>query len=824
MPAKALPRMSSRLDVAGPADSGPSTRTERILAEVLADVVRVEHVPVDSNFFDDLGADSMVMAQFCARVRKRDDVPQVSMKEVYRHPTIKSLATVLEETAPSSAESPVPAEAATPAGTLRYLLCGALQVLAVLMYASVAALAIAEGYEWVSAASGLLEVYIRTTLVGGAGFLGLCVLPILVKWVLVGRWKPQQIRIWSLAYVRFWIVKTLIRTNPLVLFVGSPLYVLYLRALGARIGRGVAIFSQHVPVCTDLLTVGDGAVIRKDSYFTCYRARAGTIETGAVTLGKDVLVGEATVLDIETSLGDGAQLGHSSALHAGQAVPAGERRIGSPADHRTGVDYRAVDPRRCGSAARAVYAGLQVLVVLFLLVPAAIGGTALLIGVIPPLGSLLGPEALTSWTFYLDALAASFILFFGSTLAGLIVVGTVPRVLNLAIEPDKTYRLYGVHYLVHRTIARLTNAPFFIYLFGDSSAIVHYLRLLGYDLSRVEQTGSNFGLEHKHETPFLSSVGSGTMVADQSSMINADFSSTSFRVSRAAIGARNYVGNYVFYPSQGRTGDDCLLATKVMVPVEGEVREGVGLLGSPSFEIPRRVHRDTRFDHLKSGEMLPRRLAAKNKHNAGTMGLFLLVRWIHAFGILVLAGAAVDLYPSVGASAFAVASVLALAWSVLYFVLVERAATGFRSLRPRYCSIYEPYFWWHERYWKLSTQPKILDGTPFKPLAWRLMGVRIGKRVFDDGAAINEKTLVAIGDDSALNLGSVIQPHSQEDGAFKSDRIEIGAGSTVGVGALVHYGVTMGDGVVLAPDSFLMKGEEVPAHARWGGNPAREIL
>jgi acetyltransferase-like isoleucine patch superfamily enzyme len=36
----------------------------------------------------------------------------------------------------------------------------------------------------------------------------------------------------------------------------------------------------------------------------------------------------------------------------------------------------------------------------------------------------------------------------------------------------------------------------------------------------------------------------------------------------------------------------------------------------------------------------------------------------------------------------------------------------------------------------------------------------------------------------------------------------------------VHYGVTMGDGVVLAPDSFLMKGEEVPPNAEWGGNPA----
>ena len=107
-------------------------------------------------------------------------------------------------------------------------------------------------------------------------------------------------------------------------------------------------------------------------------------------------------------------------------------------------------------------------------------------------------------------------------------------------------------------------------------------------------------------------------------------------------------------------------------------------------------------------------------------------------------------------------------------------------------------------------------------MIWRLLGVRIGRRVFDDGCYMPERTLVTIGDDCTLNAGSKIQCHSQEDGAFKSDRITIGAGCTLGVGALVHYGVTMGDGAVLAPDSFLMKGEEVPPHARWGGNPAEQ--
>ena len=88
-------------------------------------------------------------------------------------------------------------------------------------------------------------------------------------------------------------------------------------------------------MCTDLLTIGAGTVIRKDSFFRCYRAQAGWIQTGAVTLGRNVFIGEKSVLDINTSMGDVAQLGHASALHSGQAVPVGERWHGSPAQRTT---------------------------------------------------------------------------------------------------------------------------------------------------------------------------------------------------------------------------------------------------------------------------------------------------------------------------------------------------------------------------------------------------------------------------------------------------------------------------------------------------------
>ncbi|WP_234358765.1 phosphopantetheine-binding protein, partial [Streptomyces sp. NRRL B-24085] len=108
----------------------PVDGTAQVLAEVLAGVVKTDQVPLDSHFFDDLGANSLVMAQFCARVRKRGDLPQVSMRDVYGHPTIRGLATALAA-APAAAPAPArPAEPPPPpGGTARYALCGLVQFL-----------------------------------------------------------------------------------------------------------------------------------------------------------------------------------------------------------------------------------------------------------------------------------------------------------------------------------------------------------------------------------------------------------------------------------------------------------------------------------------------------------------------------------------------------------------------------------------------------------------------------------------------------------------------------------------------------------------------
>ncbi|MFF7407464.1 Pls/PosA family non-ribosomal peptide synthetase [Streptomyces murinus] len=836
---------SSEIDISGPdasalsvSGAGPDrTETESGLADALAELVGSERVPVDSHFFTDLGANSLVMAQFCARVRKRPDLPSPSMRDIYRYPTIRDLAEALapatpppDEAADPTTASAAPVPVAPPAplphtSRLTHFLCGTFQLLAFLGYSFLSGLVTGTGYEWVADGNGVADIYVRSLLFGGTGFIALCVFPVIAKWLLVGRTKPADFPVWGLAYMRFWLVKVLLHANPMVLLAGTPLYVLYLRALGARIGKGVTILSHTLPVCPDLVTIGAGTVIRKDSFILGYRAHRGRIQTGRITLGEGVFIGEKTTLDIDTSMGDGAQLGHASALHRGQAVPAGERWHGSPAEP-AGTDYLRVPPARCGTLRRTWFGLGTLLQLLFLYIPLAVGGMYMLFTAVPAIGDRLDPdtEDLAPVQLLTDAALLSLVLFVGFIVVGLGVLYTLPRLLRLFVRPDRVYPLYGFHYALHRTTARLTNVKFFAWLFGDSSFVVHYLRGLGYDLSHVEQTGSNFGTEVQHETPLLVSVGSGTMVADGLSILNADYSSTSFRLSKVSIGPRNFLGNNIAYPVGGRTGENCLLATKVMIPLDGEIRQGVGLLGSPCFEIPRSVDRDARFDHLREGEELGTRLRAKNHYNLRSMAWWLLARWLHVFVLTLFALATVDLYGMAGHVVIGAYLALTLAFSTAYYIVLERCMTRFRGLRPQLCSIYDRDFWRIERLWKVPSQwLNIFNGTPFKSLVWRLMGVRVGRMVFDDGCYITDRTLAVIGDECTLNAGSKVQCHSQEDGTFKSDFIRLGAGTTLGVSAHVHYGVTMGEGSVLVSDSFLMKGEEVPPGARWGGNPAVEM-
>jgi len=333
---KGLPSPSGqRRQTARGAHSEPDSATEKVLADTLAEVLGLDRVSAEADFFDELGASSLLMARFIAALPAGTTA---SMRDIYENRTVRRLAAVIDPAtgaarqpgapgAPGATAMPVPPKSLAlgiPVGKPRYVLCGTLQLLAFTGLLGLLAFAIDAGSNWMAAGQGAGNVVERAVVFGAALQAGLAVLPVAAKWLLLGRWKPGRITIWSLAYVRFWIVKSLLVASPLALLsIGTPLLNVYLRVLGAKVGRGAVILTGHVPVCTDLITVGPDTVIRKNCYLNGYRARGGIIEIAPVTLGADVFVGEQTVLDIGTGIGEGATLGHASSLSAGQTVPAG---------------------------------------------------------------------------------------------------------------------------------------------------------------------------------------------------------------------------------------------------------------------------------------------------------------------------------------------------------------------------------------------------------------------------------------------------------------------------------------------------------------------
>ncbi len=354
------------------------------------------------------------------------------------------------------------------------------------------------------------------------------------------------------------------------------------------------------------------------------------------------------MLDINTAIEDGAQLGHVSSLQVGQRVPEGKRYHGSPAQE-TNANYCTVEAMPCSSLRRWALCRHAARVRSRRARPACCAGA-------------LSRAA--------DRLSRQQRHAGRSCRAGL---GTPvarrrsdARVFRTAdgraggwpadsrhraqapatfLQEGKTYVRYGVHYFIYRTISRLSNAAYFGLLFGDSALIVHYLKWIGYKLNKVVQTGANFGLDQRHGVPTLCDIGTGTMVSDGLTMSNALMSSSSFRLGTVKIGDHNYLGNRIYYPADGKTGANCLLGTKVMIPVDGPVRENVGLLGSPCFEIPRAVERDQTMAAMEAGT-LRESVRAKTRYNVASMVGLVLSGWFYLVRCRALAVRRRALFPA----------------------------------------------------------------------------------------------------------------------------------------------------------------------------------
>ena len=171
------------------------------------------------------------------------------------------------------------------------------------------------------------------------------------------------------------------------------------------------------------------------------------------------------------------------------------------------------------------------------------------------------------------------------------------------------------------------------------------------------------------------------MVSDGLSFINAEFSATSFRVLPVTIGKRNFLGNNIAYPAGARTGDNCLIATKAMIPIAGPgPRRGraarLALLRDPPHGPagpPLRPPRHRTRTATPAGRQEPVQRRHHRLVPAGALGLRLRA-WRSSRCWTPAAAARPDV-----AQHHLRRIMLGLAFTVGYFVLAERAVTGFRA-------------------------------------------------------------------------------------------------------------------------------------------------
>lgn len=112
-------------------------------------------------------------------------------------------------------------------------------------------------------------------------------------------------------------------------FRATPLWALYLRANGARLGRGVYINSLAVND-HNMLEFDDHVVIGDDVHLSGHTVERGLVKTAAVRLGPNCTIGLGSVVGIGVEAGPGCQVGALSLVPKFTKLDANTTYVGTP--------------------------------------------------------------------------------------------------------------------------------------------------------------------------------------------------------------------------------------------------------------------------------------------------------------------------------------------------------------------------------------------------------------------------------------------------------------------------------------------------------------
>lgn len=176
-----------------------------------------------------------------------------------------------------------------------------------------------------------------TALLSGAVLLAAgvaaCAVAAAAKWLLVGRHRAGEHPLWSGFVWRNELADTFVEVLAVPWLVGSvpgtPLLSLWLRGLGARIGRGVWCESYWLPE-TDLVALGDGVSVNRGCVLQTHLFHDRILRTDTVVLREGATLGPGGIVLPGSTVGARSTLGPASLVMAGESVPADTRWLGNP--------------------------------------------------------------------------------------------------------------------------------------------------------------------------------------------------------------------------------------------------------------------------------------------------------------------------------------------------------------------------------------------------------------------------------------------------------------------------------------------------------------
>ncbi|HVV18406.1 MAG TPA: Pls/PosA family non-ribosomal peptide synthetase, partial [Pseudonocardiaceae bacterium] len=779
-------------------DDGALSETEQWLAEGWAQILGAHVSTSDADFFDN-GGGSLTAAQLVARIRTR--LPRVSVLDIYQNPTVGALAATLDRMRDKETRTRTVVPASRRTGLVQTLLMVPLFTLVGLRWstaiAALSTLLHATGTAWAPSVPWWWIAVSWAVLFSPPGRIAVAAFG--ARMLLAGV-RPGTYPRGGGTHLRLWTAQRLQDVAGAATVAGASWMTRYAKALGAKIGKDVDLHSA--PPVTGMLRLGRGAAIEPEVDLSGYWVDGDVVHIGKIRVGAGARVGARSTLLPGVRIGKGADVAPGSTVSG--AVPAEQRWSGSPATRARKSALKW--PNRSARRSRPwawVYGTTSVLLGLLPAVAAlpAVVVFGVAVRASPSLASAL-PHALLATPLATVTYLAGYAL--------LVLVGV--RALSVGIRAGY-HRVHGrVAWQVWTTeklmdMARMGLFPLYASLFTPV-----WLRLLGAKVGRGAEISTVLAL------PTMTTVASGAFLADDTMVAGYELRHGWLHVAPARIGKAAFLGN------SGMTGPGREVPNRGLVGVLSstprKAKKGSSWLGMPPMPLRRAVERAETSRTFRPPVRLKvaRALVELCRVVPVMCGVALAVLVFAAEQLLWarLGGwAAVALSGVVLLGAGVAASLVA---TVAKWLLVGR----FRPVEhPLWCS----FVWRNEladTFVEVLAVPWLVGrvgGTPLLTAWLRTMGAHIGRGVWLETYWLPESDLVRVGDGATVNRGCVVQTHLFHDRIMSMDEVRLDAGATLGPHGIVLPGASIGVSTTVGPGSLVTRGDAVPAHSRWLGNP-----